>query len=177
MDNKMNYKEFNNLGIKPTLVYGAAKETDLVLIEELQKYTPYPGDRPAGCTGDRWLRRCRHAGSLRFFHWEYPGGDEADAGGFPGAPGSCHPCGVYAPEDVSLRLALGQRVRCGGYDPVRGAGFWCVLCVGPCGGTVSAHQRGLCGSALSGYGTGGYALFPALLRRHAPCRVPGPGRR
>ena len=32
-------KEFNKLGIKPTLVYGAAKETDLVLIEELQKYT------------------------------------------------------------------------------------------------------------------------------------------
>ena len=32
-------KEFNKLGIKPTLVYGAAKEADLVLVEELKKYT------------------------------------------------------------------------------------------------------------------------------------------
>lgn len=32
-------KRFNNLGIKPTLVYGAAKESDLVLLEELKKYT------------------------------------------------------------------------------------------------------------------------------------------
>ena len=32
-------KEFNKLGIKPTMVYGAAKETDLVLLEELEKYT------------------------------------------------------------------------------------------------------------------------------------------
>ena len=32
-------KRFNDLGIKPTLVYGAAKEADLVLIEELKKYT------------------------------------------------------------------------------------------------------------------------------------------
>jgi dihydroorotate dehydrogenase electron transfer subunit len=32
-------KRFNNLGIKPTLVYGAANECDLVLLEELGKYT------------------------------------------------------------------------------------------------------------------------------------------
>ena len=32
-------KRYNELGIKPTLVYGAAKEADLVLVEELKKYT------------------------------------------------------------------------------------------------------------------------------------------
>lgn len=32
-------KRFNALGIRPTLVYGAAKESDLVLLEELKKYT------------------------------------------------------------------------------------------------------------------------------------------
>ena len=32
-------KRFNEKGIKPTLVYGAAKKEDLVLIEELEKYT------------------------------------------------------------------------------------------------------------------------------------------
>ena len=32
-------KRFNELGIKPTLVYGAAKKEDLVLIDELEKYT------------------------------------------------------------------------------------------------------------------------------------------
>lgn len=32
-------KRFNDLGIKPVLVYGAAKGSDLVLIEELKKYT------------------------------------------------------------------------------------------------------------------------------------------
>lgn len=32
-------KRFNELGIKPTLVYGAAKKEDLVLVEELEKYT------------------------------------------------------------------------------------------------------------------------------------------
>ena len=32
-------KRFNELGIKPTLVYGAAKEADLVLIDELKNYT------------------------------------------------------------------------------------------------------------------------------------------
>ena len=32
-------KRFNELGIKPTLIYGAAKKSDLVLLEELEKYT------------------------------------------------------------------------------------------------------------------------------------------
>ena len=32
-------KRFNENGIKPTLVYGAAKKEDLVLIDELEKYT------------------------------------------------------------------------------------------------------------------------------------------
>ena len=32
-------KRFNENGIKPTLVYGAAKNSDLVLIDELKKYT------------------------------------------------------------------------------------------------------------------------------------------
>ena len=32
-------KRFNERGIKPTLVYGAAKDVDLVLISELKKYT------------------------------------------------------------------------------------------------------------------------------------------
>lgn len=32
-------KRFNENGIKPILVYGAAKEADLVLVEELKKYT------------------------------------------------------------------------------------------------------------------------------------------
>ena len=32
-------KRFNELGIKPVMVYGAAKESDLVLLEELKKYT------------------------------------------------------------------------------------------------------------------------------------------
>ena len=31
-------KSFNNLGIKPTLIYGAASESDLVLLDELSKY-------------------------------------------------------------------------------------------------------------------------------------------
>ena len=31
-------KRFNELGIKPTLIYGAAKKSDLVLLEELEKY-------------------------------------------------------------------------------------------------------------------------------------------
>ena len=32
-------KRYNELGIKPTLIYGAAKKADLVLLEELAKYT------------------------------------------------------------------------------------------------------------------------------------------
>ena len=32
-------KRFNEMGIKPTLIYGAAKKDDLVLVEELKKYT------------------------------------------------------------------------------------------------------------------------------------------
>jgi dihydroorotate dehydrogenase electron transfer subunit len=32
-------KRFNEIGIKPTLIYGAAKKDDLVLVEELKKYT------------------------------------------------------------------------------------------------------------------------------------------
>lgn len=32
-------KRFNEIGIKPTLLYGAAKESDLVLVDELKKYT------------------------------------------------------------------------------------------------------------------------------------------
>ncbi len=32
-------KRYNELGIKPTLIYGAAKEADLVLVDELKKYT------------------------------------------------------------------------------------------------------------------------------------------
>ena len=32
-------KRFNELGVKPIMVYGAAKKEDLVLVEELKKYT------------------------------------------------------------------------------------------------------------------------------------------
>ena len=32
-------KRFNETGIKPTLIYGAAKESDLVLVDELKNYT------------------------------------------------------------------------------------------------------------------------------------------
>ena len=32
-------KRYNEIGIKPTLIYGAAKDSDLVLIDELEKYT------------------------------------------------------------------------------------------------------------------------------------------
>ena len=32
-------KRYNEIGIKPTLIYGAAKASDLVLINELEKYT------------------------------------------------------------------------------------------------------------------------------------------